>query len=79
LISNFKILVKNLGRDRFREFKQLFDEKIIVGDLTFVSNYAKNAIFANWMEILQQIYQPDMQMSQVNQILDFALKNLFDQ
>jgi len=65
LISNFKILLKNLGRERFRDFKELFDERVIVGNLTFLSNYAKNAIFANWIEILLQVYYPDMQISLV--------------
>ena len=52
IINSFKVLIKNIGRDKFKDISEILEEEIIFGKSKFPSIYAKNAIYNNWIEII---------------------------
>jgi hypothetical protein len=46
------VLIKNIGKEKFKDMSEILDEEIIFGVSKFPSIYAKNAIYNNWIEII---------------------------
>ena len=57
---------------------EILDEEIIFGKSKFPSIYAKNAIYNNWIEIIQHLHHPDISISSLAKIFEVLLKNIFD-
>jgi len=78
-VNSYKVLIKNIGRDKFRDISDIIDEETIFGKPPLsISVYAKNAIYTNWIEILQYLHHSDLTITQLNKVFDMALKNIFD-
>ena len=52
IINSFKLLIKNMGREKFKDISEIYEESVIFGNNKFMCIYAKNAIFTNWIEII---------------------------
>ena len=44
-----------MGREKFKDISEIYEESVIFGNNKFMCIYAKNAIFTNWIEIIQLI------------------------
>jgi len=42
IINSFKVLIKNIGREKFKDFSEILEENLIFGTNQFLCIYAKN-------------------------------------